>query len=61
MKQDQNCRDGQRLRENIATACAVRDIKWLLDLGATFKEASPRTRRAWDRTAARRTQELCPT
>lgn len=58
MKQIHICRG---LRENIAQADSVESITRLLTVGAAFKEASPRTRRAWDRTAARRTQELCPT
>jgi hypothetical protein len=46
------------LRERIASAKSPEDVTKLLDEGATYTQASDRTRNAWRNTATRRLGEL---
>ena len=46
------------LREQIAQATTAGMVDLLLRTGQAYFDASPATRRAWQRTAARRIEEL---
>jgi hypothetical protein len=46
------------LRERIEQAASIEGVKQLLELGDTYHNASDKTRRAWDRTAAKRIRQL---
>ncbi len=46
------------LQEQIKTAESSAKISTLLSQGATFDQASPKTRRRWKKVAAKRDQEL---
>lgn len=46
------------LREQLAQATTLDQIDLLLRTGQLYYDASPATRRAWQRTAARRRDEL---
>lgn len=48
------------LRERIAKAATVEEVKTLLDEGSTYTQADDRTRRSWHATAHRRNIELAP-
>ena len=48
----------QKLLDQIRAADSVEEVKRLLDQGATFTEASERTRKRWKRKAKQRLSQL---
>lgn len=46
------------LREQIAIAKTTKTVETLLNQGYTYKQVSPKTKRAWTATAKRRVKEL---